>query len=94
MAVTSRMSMSEQTRQLDRSGEMSKWQPIETAPTDGTPILLWPFTYITIWTGRSAGKVVLGFYDYMEEEWFNPEERQTFEPTHWMSLPKPPEDPT
>ena len=73
---------------------MSKWQPIETAPTDGTPILLWSITYNSICTGRSVGEVVLGFYDDMKEEWFGSEEKQTFEPTYWMSLPKPPEDPT
>jgi hypothetical protein len=68
------------------------WQPIETAPTDGTAVLLWPYGYSDIWQGHADCEVVLGYFDNEgREEWFNPEAREWFEPTHWMPLPAPPE---
>jgi hypothetical protein len=36
-------------------------------------------------------EVVLG-YRTMDDEWYNPEQRETFEPTHWMPLPEPPQE--
>jgi len=68
-----------------------KWQPIETAPKDGTPILCFI---------ENATLVVLfwGLYDSFQKcgdlyGWLNPE-IGGFCPyadvTHWMPLPKPP----
>lgn len=61
--------------------EQSNWQPIETAPKDGTNILA-PIGY--------------GFLDVIY--WDNNNWRETSDgkglrnhPTHWMSLPNPPE---
>lgn len=71
---------------------MSEWQPIETAPMDGTPILC----------------VVKGIYEPTGEpfhpdvahwdgdEWTGTNcevdnERNTYQPTHWMPLPEPPQ---
>lgn len=58
---------------------MSEWQPMETAPKDGTPILGWPFySRIDIvvfsrkkWRSQSS--------DYV-----------AWTLTHWMPLPEPP----
>jgi hypothetical protein len=67
------------------------WQPIETAPKDGTAILLWPYNPGDAYGGYALKEVALGYYT-PDEEWFNPEQRCPFEPTHWMPLPEPPED--
>ena len=66
------------------------WQPIETAPLDGTPILLWPYEPQDFWAGHAPQEVCLGF-NCLDVGWFNPEQHCTFEPTHWMPLPEPPE---
>lgn len=68
------------------------WQPIETAPKDGTWVLLYdPKTTCGIYTG---------YYDpcYMGPRiggWFNghmsDEEYVEIFPTHWMPLPPKPE---
>ena len=65
---------------------MSKWQPIETAPTDGTAVLLYP--YLDDW----ANAYVVYGYATLDGEWFSEVGRLTFEPTHWMPLPEPPEE--
>lgn len=72
---------------------MSEWQPIETAPKDGTRVLAyWPDCY-----GNGSACAV--------ESWFGPWGKgnadQTWQspfewadghndPTHWMPLPPPP----
>lgn len=71
---------------MDNNG----WQPIETAPKDGTWVLLWC---------RSNNPLILvGGYsreflqDYSWEGWidrYNGEDVPT--PTHWRPLPEPPE---
>jgi hypothetical protein len=65
------------------------WQPIETAPTDGAALILWPYTHSEIFSGTGPQEVVVGFWSE-NYGWHNPEERKTFEPTHWMSLPAAP----
>jgi hypothetical protein len=55
------------------------WQPIETAPKDGTPILLW-----TYWEHYAVGAWDgTGWYDG-QYSWSDA--------THWMPLPASPED--
>lgn len=73
---------------------MSAWQPIETAPKDGTKILVFVDGEIKIahWETDSAHAgwdkafvpLWVGFScmdSYFNEEW------QETEPTHWMPLP-------
>lgn len=68
---------------------MSEWQPIDTAPKDGTVLLLVPTRYAK-WNKwlPMAGKWI-GFWVI-----FNADEAvQRVEPTHWMPLPAPPSKP-
>jgi hypothetical protein len=69
---------------------MTSWQPIETAPKDGTPILAycqkereWPFLIVE-WSFGSW--FVHGNEIYGESTGIDPK------PTHWMPLPEPPND--
>ncbi len=64
---------------------MSEWQPIETAPRDGGPILAWGPCWIDVeiisWAiGHDVWQEGPGG-DYVDAGW---------EPTHWMPLPTPP----
>lgn len=84
---------------------MTEWQPIETAPRDGTLILLHrsdgsisPFEDNTVVVGRwisgpwqdgSESKFVFGSHYYVD----NDNRKTTFHiatATHWMPLPPPP----
>lgn len=61
------------------------WQPIETAPTDGTRILGSDgYTIEVIFNARGTG-------------WFNQSAElslwKVFPPTHWQPLPPPPSSP-
>lgn len=80
-----------------------EWQPIETAPKDGTYIILYQPDFKDENTVRQARKpremrISTGFFDYYEKRgWFEfqsgdgyeYQENQIF-PTHWMPLPNPP----
>ena len=69
---------------------MSEWQPIETAPKDGTKVLL----------VSNRGQVYIGQYD--DDRWVRKPEpywciagmpkthARAQRPTHWMPLPEPP----
>ena len=54
-----------------------EWQPIETAPKDGTPVLVW-CDHEEVTVGWNYGK-----------SW-NFENLDCRETTHWMPLPEPP----
>lgn len=62
---------------------MAEWQPIETAPTDGTPI----------WAVQGSRQFV-AWWDYHpadDVEFWRDEADSEPQPTHWMPLPAPPE---
>ena len=83
---------------------MSDWQPIETAPKDGTPILCfnplvgaYNSAYTTRWTGTAEE------YDRRTYEGFPcgfwpkgldgfPFGQWDCHPSHWMPLPPPPQE--
>lgn len=58
---------------------MSDWQPIETAPKDGTEVLAWDGSYLWI-------------VEYMTGTWLTPRDEgwMRLHVTHWMPLPEPP----
>ena len=61
---------------------MSEWQPIETAPKDGTPVLVWR----TPEKGRNHRR--MGIDRWKEGLWWH--SRKEMQPTHWMPVPAPP----
>ncbi len=77
--------------------ETVKWQPIETAPQDGTPILLYyPERNCCIrgaWIEMTDGDWETGYKRWME--WQVDDELyigdEGYEPTHWMPLPPSPQ---
>ena len=61
-----------------------KWQPIETAPEDGTWVhVYWPTMPITRYP-----QVAFNHGD--EYGWDTPDDYGHVQPTHWMPLPSPP----
>jgi hypothetical protein len=62
---------------------MIEWQPIETAPKDGTVVLLWDGEYVTQGTHFGGMWLPHGECDFAGPNWL---------PTHWMPLPEPPRD--
>ena len=64
------------------------WQPISTAPRDGTPILGFePFGDMA-W---SMAVIVPDGEDWGKHETYGPsDEMMWFAPTHWMPLPEAP----
>lgn len=60
---------------------MTEWQSIETAPEDGTIVIIY-----------EEGKAVSAFYDSSTKQWVETMDYyEVPDPTHWMPLPKPPE---
>lgn len=69
---------------------MNEWQPMETAPKDGTPILTWssgcePAEAFLVmwWTGERAEKSGYGWNAY--------EVGHALMPNRWLPLPPKPE---
>jgi len=61
---------------------MSEWQPIETAPKDGTMILV-------CWAGSGMHPIVSRWL-LRSMAWTHPFNKPVNPPTHWMPLPEPP----
>lgn len=81
---------------LAKDAEARGWQPIDTAPKDGTAVLVYPGT----WDGRSAAIAKWESDKYAKKPrpyWRRDDDmgRVTFSrerpPTHWMPLPLPPD---
>ena len=62
---------------------MSDWQPIETAPRDGTSVLL--IRAKAMDGGRLGHRIGIG--SWKQGQWKGDCTRA---PTHWMPLPEPP----
>jgi hypothetical protein len=68
------------------------WQPIETAPKDGTRVLVYNGDiYVAAWEDSSMSlKIKKGWvYACVATNWNYYE--VVYEPTHWMPLPNSPE---
>lgn len=82
-----------------------QWQPIETAPRDGSPILIFdPTQAPSSSTESQSGKVVtyddpryaIGYWRVWKTsgEWMWGNRNSSYvSPTHWMPLPAPPPEP-
>lgn len=75
---------------------MSKWQPIETAPKDGTEIIavdvdaLIPTPFVVCW---GYGMWIVGgdtVFKFAAEGFMGVHDICYIAPTHWMPLPEPP----
>ena len=69
---------------------MSKWQTMETAPKDGKSIIVWRRNQVLMahWNDDKYAKNPRPFWGSFDP-WGNTDNRAT-PPTHWMSLPDPP----
>lgn len=61
-------------------GLKMKWRTIDTAPHDGTEIMIWD----------SLGFIAIAYWDRFVSGWYDGE--ITYTPSHWMSLPPGPHD--
>jgi hypothetical protein len=80
---------------------MSEWQPIETAPKDGTNVFVCvptdsSFPTAAFYLTSAYCEEEYGDPDYMEEGWYwapgYPSDFHEYpiNPTHWMPMPAPP----
>ena len=76
-----------------------KWQSIETAPKDRTPILAWNGRFVSeaLWEPDADDDGHVGwcystFYNHECYGNYNNSYDKDAQPTHWMPLPKPPKD--
>lgn len=70
----------------------AEWQPIETAPKDGTEIILCDsLSYAGYWENDPNYWQEIGWQeaDSRQGHFIS---RHPQSPTHWMPLPEPPED--
>lgn len=92
---------------LREAGAIMEWRPIAEAPKDGTPLLVsWPqlatdesgnltgaqhgsICVVTEWLGGGWNEpdFISGHGLHLDDDW-----AFAIEPTHFMPLPKPPED--
>lgn len=73
-------------RAVPDSCDSNGWRPIETAPKDGTAVLLYADSWELTW-GIQAGR----FYDGEWMCWGGAvPENDEDGPTHWQPLPPPP----
>jgi uncharacterized protein DUF551 len=85
-------SMEEDIAQNEESVE--GWQPIETAPKDGSNIMLY---YPLEGLDKSWERIVFCYWSERENNWvWSGRACRTFsrgfQPTHWMPLPEPPNE--
>jgi len=60
------------------------WQPIETAPRDGTSVLVYSSKWFPGTNDCDIAFVAFGVWETLEG-------MRNMNPTHWMPLPSPPE---
>ena len=80
-----------------------EWQPIETAPRDGSKILIfcneeiyaayWDSEFKSEWDDEKDDSFYVGAWTDNAILSFAYEETNSYEPTHWMPLPAAPKPP-
>lgn len=99
-AVDKRWECMKENAELKKQNE---WQPIETAPKDGTSVLVHSYKWIEptmmYYSSEEYFEEEYGDSEYMESGWyvshgmdFDQPDEYTREPTHWMPLPTPPKE--
>jgi len=71
---------------------MIDWQPIETAPRDGTPLLLWLPAPLLLWLPAPFSGPAIGHWDQSLICWvddYRNHETDELLPTHGASLTPP-----
>ena len=62
---------------------MGEWQPMDTAPRDGTPVIV-----------HECGEVVIAYWRDSIKKWIGPRDNygdaDYMQPDAWMPLPPPP----
>jgi hypothetical protein len=73
---------------------MSEWQPIETAPKDGTIVLVWGYHEDNLEDEDPATRRPWPAWVSVQKHiwWLADGLRQVKDPTHWMPLPEAPAD--
>jgi hypothetical protein len=69
---------------------MSEWQPIETAPRDGTDVLVYVPKPHWHYPPPATPGVFEAWYGYGKWKIDTDDNGTWVEPTHWMPLPSPP----
>ncbi|MFN7883105.1 MAG: DUF551 domain-containing protein [bacterium] len=74
------------------------WQPIDTAPKDGSEVILWHADYMAFGYHSPKGWMVTNNGDYLDgghgnDYLCNTKKYASYQPpTHWMPLPEPPKE--
>jgi len=72
------------TSHILNDGAFQEWQPIKTAPIDGTRII--------VARNELVEPVTEAVWSFVECKFVTPLVREWFQPTHWMPLPSPPQE--
>lgn len=77
----------------EQGASLSEWQPMETAPKDGTPVLghFNEYSFPVRWIPSPVHKHLLGWHVM---PWEPVSFIMVVSPTHWMPIPPPPNAPT
>lgn len=67
------------------------WQPIETAPKDGTHIMVWDASFTDDFGSEPQNVVVCWCKDRWELSHYDAFSCSPANVTHWMPLPEPPQ---
>lgn len=65
--------------QIERLRAMTEWRPIESAPRDGTPVIVSGLV-----CGRGPGRWLERNASYLNGFWYGEYSAQLSPPTHWM----------
>jgi len=76
---------------------MTEWQPIESAPKDGTEILLyrpsdcdWARVVVGLWEDDRYAVKPKPYWRHGKQHFTGIREARVYQPTHWMPLPGAP----